>query len=242
MRNYLHTIAAAALSVALLPAGAAHAQDMTMNVPVPPGAAVLDITAEGSVTRTPDMATIRAGVVTQGDTAASALSANSTRMDAVLKALKKAGIADRDVQTAAIQLNPQYKYGDNQPPQITGYEATNTVTIRFRDVKRAGAILDALVGEGANQIQGPDLSVDDREAAEDAARSDAIAKARARAALYAKASGLSVDRIVWIRETGSNYAPRPMIAMRAESAKASTQIEPGEQDVTVNVAVRFLLK
>ena len=79
-------------------------------------------------------------------------------------------------------------------------------------------------------------------AAEDAARSDAIAKARARAALYAKASGLSVDRIVWIRETGSNYAPRPMIAMRAESAKASTQIEPGEQDVTVNVAVRFLLK
>ena len=105
-----------------------------------------------------------------------------------------------------------------------------------------GAILDALVGQGANQIQGPDLSVDDRDAAEDEARSNAIASARARAALYAKASGLSVDRIVWIRETGSNYAPRPMIAMRAESAKASTQIEPGEQDVTVNVAVRFLLK
>lgn len=242
MRKTIMLTSAAALA-ALLPAAAVQAQDITTNVTVPPGATVLDISAEGSVTRTPDIATIRAGVVTQADQAASALSANSTRMNAVLAALKKAGVADRDIQTSNISLNPSYRYGDNQPPKITGYQATNTVTIRFRDVKRSGAILDALVAQGANQIQGPDLSVDDIESAQDQARQDAVAMARKRADLYAKAAGLSVDRILSIRENGMSSPPRPMmVSMRAESAKDSTQLSPGEQDVNVNIDVRFLLK
>lgn len=242
MRKHI-ILTGAAMLAASLPAAAAQAQDITTAVPVPPGATVLDLTAEGSVTRTPDIATIRAGVVTEADQAAAALSANSTRMNAVLAALKKAGIADRDIQTSTIALNPKYQYGENQPPKITGYQATNTVTIRFRDVKRSGAILDALVREGANQIDGPNLSVEDLESAQDAARSDAVAKARGRAALYAKAAGLSVDRILWIRENGMSSPPRPMmVSMRAEAAKDSTQISPGEQDVNVNVEVRFLLK
>ncbi|MBW4330062.1 SIMPL domain-containing protein [Stakelama sp. CBK3Z-3] len=242
MRNILITAGAAAALAAIAPAMPACAQELTTPVPLPAGATILDISAQGSVTRTPDIATIRAGVVTEANDAAGALSANATRMNAVLAALKKAGIAERDIQTAAISLNPKYQHDDDQPPRITGYQATNTVTIRFRDIKRSGAILDALVGEGANQIQGPDLSVDDMEAAQDEARSDAVKKARARAELYARAAGLSVDRIVWIRESGVVSAPRPVMAMRTMAVSDSTQIRPGEQDVSINVDVRFLLK
>ena len=95
--------------------------------------------------------------------------------------MRRAGGADRDVQTSAISLNPQYRYGENVPPVITGYQAANQVSIRFRDVKRSGAILDTLVAQGANQITGPSFDLDQPDAALDEARGQAVAKARARA-------------------------------------------------------------
>ena len=226
-------------------AGAAGAQTITTPAVLPDGT-LLDVTATGKTTRTPDLATIEAGVVTQAGTAAAALSDNSGRMARVLAALKAAGVASRDIATSTVRLNPQYRYADNQPPAITGYQATNTVTVKFRDIAKSGSILDALVAQGANQIDGPNLSLADPDAALDEARADAVARARARAELYAKAAGLSVARIVSIDETGENAGgpppPRPIMYARAEAAAPPTQIAPGETDVTATLSVRFLLK
>ena len=222
-------------------------QALAQAVDTPPIAAgtMLDVTAEGRTTRVPDLATIRAGVVTQAPTAAAALADQAGRMARVLAALKRAGVADRDLATANVGLSPQYRYQENQPPQITGYQASNTLSIRFRDVKRAGTILDALVASGANQIDGPELSIDQPDAALDEARLDAMKRARARAELYARAAGLRVARIVSINEGAVNEGgPRPPViyarAAMAEKADA-TQIAAGEKDVTVTVNVRFLL-
>lgn len=233
----------AATAAMLVPLSASAQQVAAPAAPVLLDATLLDVVAEGRSTRVPDLATIRSGVVTQGATAQAALSENATRMDRVIAALKRAGVADRDIQTATIQLNPQYRYGENVPPTITGYQATNTVTVRFRDVAKSGAILDALVREGANQIDGPTLGVEAMDAAMDEARTDAIRRARARAELYAKASGLRVERILVIAEGSSPLPPQPMpqMAMRAEMAKDS-QVLPGEQEINASVTVRFLLR
>ncbi len=211
-----------------------------------PDATVLDVSAEGRTTRVPDVATIRAGVVTQGQTAAAALSENATRMTRVLAALKQAGVAQRDIRTASVALNPQYRYAENQPPAVTGYQASNSVSIRFRDVAKSGAILDALVAQGANQIDGPTLSLDQPDAALDEARANAVKIARTRAELYARAAGLSVARILTISENGANDGSNPqppMFAMaRGMKVSESTPIAAGETQVSVTVSVRFLLK
>jgi uncharacterized protein len=204
----------------------------------------LDIMAEGEVTRTPDVATIAAGVITQARSAASAMSQNAERMARTIAALKQAGVADRDIQTSSISLNPQYRYAQNLPPAITGYQASNQVSVRFRDIKRAGAILDALVAVGANQINGPSFGVDKPEAALDEARTAAMAKARARAELYARAAGLGVKRILAISESASAPPPYPMPVMQAARAEkaADTAIEAGEQRLAVTVSVSFELQ
>lgn len=236
----LFLLAAATPALAQTPAAA----PSSVEPLVPATGAVLDVVAEGRTTRVPDLATIRAGVVTQAPTAAGALSANATAMDKVLAALRRAGVQPRDLATASVQLSPQYRYGDNQPPVVTGYQATNSVSVRFRDVARSGDILDALVAQGANQIDGPNLSVDQPEAALDEARADAVKRARARADLYARAAGLRVVRVVSIAEAGQDDGGPdrpPLPYARAMAAEAKTQIAPGEKDITARLQVRFLL-
>lgn len=228
-----------ALPLALATAAPALADDTA-----PPSWTRLDVSATGEVDRTPDLATITAGVVTQSARAADAMSANAQKMAAAIAALKQAGIADKDIATASLSLQPQYRYGDNQPPVLTGYQASNQLSIRFHDLARTGAILDALVAQGINQIGGPDLSVEHPGAALDEARTQAIADARARAQLYARAAGMSVARIVRISEQGSGgpiQPPRPMMMM-ARAEKASTPIEAGSQTLRVTVNVTFELK
>jgi len=201
----------------------------------------LDISATGTSNRTPDIATIGAGVVTQAARAGDAMAANAKAMSTTIAALKRAGVADRDIQTQSINLRPQYRYGDNQPPVLTGYQASNRVSVRIRDLAGAGGVIDALVGADANQIDGPTLSVEHPEAALDEARAKALATARTRADLYAKAAGLTVRRIVRISESES--APpivRPM-AMMAMKRADTTPVEAGEQELTVNLSVVFEL-
>ena len=232
------------MALATLPLAAPAAAQAT--APILPDGTLLDVSAEGTTTRVPDIATIRSGVVSQGSTAAAALADNAARMARVLAAVKRAGVQSRDVQTSNVSLSPQYRYADGKPPEITGYQASNSVAIRFRDIARSGAILDALVAEGANQIDGPNLSIDQPDAALDEARTDAVKRARARAELYARAAGLTVARIVSISESGQNdgTAPQPprVYAMNARAAPAPTQIAAGEAEVTVTLSVRFLLK
>lgn len=230
---------AAGLTLATVSASAQDARPMMMPI----DGTVLEISADGTSTRTPDLAMIQAGVVTQAVTAGNAMRQNSTRMATVLAALQRAGVAERDIQTSSIALSPQYRYAQNQPPVITGYQASNQVTVRFRDIAKSGAILDALVKEGANNILGPNLTVDKPEAALDEARTAAVATARARAELYAKAAGLSVDRILSISESGAMpVPPRPMMMMRAEASADATQVVAGESELRVSLSVRFLLK
>lgn len=216
-----------------------------MDTPILPDAAVLDVVATGEVSRVPDVATLRAGVVTQAATAAAASSENAARMARVVAALKAAGIAQRDIATASVSLSPQYRYTDGQPPAITGYQASNTVAVTFRDVAKSGPALDALVKAGANQIDGPQMSIAQPEAALDEARAQAVTRARARAEIYAKAAGMRVDRIVAIGEQGENRGnqPRPpVVYARAMKADAETQVLAGETEISATVTVRFLLK
>ncbi|WP_425288449.1 SIMPL domain-containing protein [Sphingomonas gellani] len=236
-------------AAAVLLPGVASAQTAPSSVEpmVPASGTVLDVTAEGRTTRVPDLATIRAGVVTQSATAAAALSDNAARMSKVLAALRGAGVAPRDIATSNVNLSPQYRYAENQPPVVTGYQATNSVSIRFRDIAKSGRILDALVAQGANQIDGPNLSIDDPDAALDEARGDAVKRAQARAALYARAAGLSVVRIVSITEAGQDAGgperPPVVFSARAMAAPApQTDIVPGEKQVGVTLSVRFLLR
>jgi len=230
-----------AAAIPLAPAAAQTAGQVTQAIT----GTRLDISASGEATRVPNLAIISAGVVTRGSTASAALQENSTRMDRVIAALKRAGIEDRDIQTSSISLNPEYRYPDNQTPQLVGYTASNQVTVRFRDIRNSGKILDALVAEGANQINGPSMTIERPETALDEARSKAVANGRARADLYAKALGMRVVRVVSVSETGGSYpVPPPMpYAERAMAASApSTKIEPGEQKLEVNLSMVFELQ
>jgi uncharacterized protein len=226
-----------ALALPLAPATAqtavAHAQGVT--------GVRLDVAASGEVTRVPDLVRINAGVVTQAAGASEALRLNAARMERVRAALRRAGIAERDIQTSNVSLHADYRYAENQPPQLTGYRATNEVNVRFRDIANSGAILDALVAEGANQINGPMLEIERPEAALDEARTRALTVARSRAELYARALGLRVKRILSVSEPGA--APvMPMPAMRLQAADSATQIAPGEQTLSVTLNVSFELE
>jgi len=204
---------------------------------------LLNVSAQGEAKRVPDIATLSTGVVTRATDANAAMRANAEQMAKVVAAIKAAGIADKDVQTSGINLNPTYQYRENQPPSITGYEAHNTVNIVVRDIPKLGKILDQLAAVGANQINGPSFDVDRKDEALDEARRKAVESAQARAEMYAKTLGMKVRRIVSISE-GARFAPpipmaRGMVAMKAEAA--DTSVSPGENTLSVNLDVVFEL-
>ena len=236
---------ALALGAVAVPAvAAAQVQTVPVQVPLISGTR-LDVTATGEVTRVPDLAIISAGVQTLQPTASAAIEENAARMERVRAALQRAGIEDRDIQTSSINLNPEYVYDQNRPPRLTGYRASNTVNVKFRDLKRTGPILDALVAEGANQISGPNLTIDKPESALDEARTRAIANGRARADLYARALGLRVVRLLSVSEGGGYHVPPPMpmgTVMMAERGGADTKIDPGTQHLQVSVSMSFELQ
>lgn len=246
MRSLTLFLAPFALTMAALPALAQE----TGQPSIAAGSTLLSLSAQGKSTRTPDLAVFNAGVVTQGTSASEALSANAAAMNRVIATLKKAGIADKDIQTSQISLNPVYsqpEYGPNgvprQEPRITDYQAVNNVTIRSRNVAGFGKVLDALVASGANQVNGPSFQMAEPAAAMDEARLDAMKSARARAELYARAAGLRVLRIVSISESGGFAPPQPVYvrAMKAEAAAAPTPIAVGEVEAEVNLSVQFEL-
>lgn len=222
---------------------------MTAQAQAIPGYAVatdgtlLNVSAQAEASRVPDVATISAGVVTQAVDGNAAMRQNAEQMAKVVAAIKAAGIADKDVQTSGINLSPQYRYAENEAPKITGYQASNTVSLKVRDIANLGKVLDALAAVGANQINGPSFQIDQPDPVYDEARLAALKKAQARAETYAKALGLRVRRIVSISEGGGGFPPVPMVQMRAVAMdKAeSTSVSPGETTLTVNLDVVFEL-
>ena len=234
--------------------------------PLGPNSALLSLTAEGVSRRTPDLAIFSAGVVTQGRTAAEAMTENSRRMDAAIAALRRAGIAERDIQTSAISLQPRYSNPERdaqlrarqtrepyippenpQAPQIIGYEARNNVQVRVRRLGDMGRIIDTLIEAGANQVDGPSFTMDEPQAELDEARAAAVATARRRAEIYASAAGMRVVRILSISE-GGGYYPVQQMAVFGESRGVGappppppTPVAPGELQLGVQVSIQFEL-
>ncbi len=234
-----------ALSLALgtLTMPSVQAQTAAPGYAIPTDGTLLNVSAQAEASRAPDVATISAGVVTQAADGNAAMRQNAEQMARVVAAIKAAGIADKDVQTSGISLNPQYRYAENEPPKITGYQASNNVSLKVRDIARLGKVLDALASVGANQINGPTFEIDQPEPVYDQARLEALKKAQARAETYAKALGLKVRRIVSISEGGNGFRPVPMMAMRAQAMDKmeSTPVQPGESTVSVSLDVVFEL-
>ncbi|HXK14130.1 MAG TPA: SIMPL domain-containing protein [Gaiellaceae bacterium] len=188
----------------------------------------------GVITVAPDEATITAGVHTQAASASAALAQNAKLMNAVVAALKSAG--GQELQTQQVSLYPQTSpQGD-----ITSYAADNSVSAKTK-IADTGALIDAAVGAGANNVSGPSLDVSDRDARYRDALGQAVADARLKAEALAKAGGFGVGPVSVVTESGS--APTPVFQAIGAAAKAdSTPIEPGTQDITADVTVTFRIR
>ena len=196
----------------------------------------------GHAAQAPDQASVSAGVVTEGATAGEAMRKNAALMTSTFAALKKAGIAERNIQTSQMSLQPRYDYQNRQKPRITGYEVRNTVSAKSEDLEKVGPMLDALVEAGVNNINGVNFSIKDSKSAKDKARIDAIEAAKEKAESMAKAAGVRLGRIVEIREGGSsNPRPQPMMMARGMAADESTPIAAGEQTLSVTVNLTYAI-
>jgi len=199
---------------------------------------LITVTGEGTAAAAPDSAVIRLGVSTQGKTARAASDANAKEMTAVLAAIKETGVADRDIQTTSLSLQPQYEQNKPGAPRLIGFQANNQVTVRIRDIANLPSVLDRAIASGANEMSGIEFIVSGQAKLLDKARTEAIADARRKAELYAAAAGMKVGRTMAISEEGATPQPRPYQALRAGAA---TPIAPGEQMLRAVVIVSFEL-
>jgi len=202
----------------------------------------ITVVGEAEAEAVPDLATVSAGVTTRAATAAEAISAGSETMAAVFAAIEAWGIERRDVQTSQLNLGPVFApYQDNSDaaPKVVGFEASNLVTLRVRAIDRLGAVIDALAGAGANQLQGVSFEVSDPRAQFDAARERAVADARGKAELFARAAGVSLGPVVTIAETDRSPGP---ILMRAEAASAAPPIAAGTVTLGAQVEIVYALE
>ena len=206
----------------------------------------ISVSGEGTVSVPPDLAVVDGGVTTDAKTAREAAEANNTAMAKVLAALKSAGIAEKDMQTSRLSLFPQYAQQTRPNPNpgpnvISGYRASNRVTIRVRDVTKVAGTIDALVSSGANEVGGINFMVTKASQLLDDARSDAIADARRKAEIYAKAAGVKLGAPISISED-SGSAPAPMMLRKMGADAASAPVAQGEEVLRVNVSVSWEIK
>ena len=190
----------------------------------------------------PDLAEINGGVTTEAKTARDASAANNKAMSAVLQALKTSGIADKDIQTSRLSLQPQSApiKGDRGPMQIVGYRASNRVTVTVRDVTKVANAIDALVSSGANDISGISFMVSQASKLLDEARGKAIEDAHRKADIYARAAGVTLGAPLNISEQGMP-GPMPYRKMAAVMAD-SAPVAPGEEMLRVSVSVSYAIK
>lgn len=227
------TIAAAAVAaLAAMPA-----QARAEAAPPP----TVSVTGEATISVPPDLARIEAGVTTDAKTAREASDANNAAMGKVLLALKSAGIAEKDYQTSRLSLQPQYANQNRPGPNVlTGYRATNRVTVKLRDILKVASVIDALTAAGANDIGGINFMVSNASKLLDDARTQAIADARRKAEIYAKAAGVTLGAPLSISEEGS---PGPVMYRRAAAPMAADlATAPGEETLRVTVGVSWAIK
>lgn len=200
---------------------------------------LITVTGDGSVAVAPDTAMIRIGVTSQAKTAHEASAANAQQMTKVLSTIEQAGIAKKDIQTSRLSVQPQYdsKAGANR---LLGFQVTNRVTVRVHKIDDLPSLIDKAISAGANEMSGISFLVSKESEALDEARADAIADARRKAELYAKAAGAKVGKVMAINEQGSAPPPRPFEAA-LRSGAAAMPVAPGEQMLRATVTVTYEL-
>src|ERR1700731_552007 len=203
--------------------------------------AAISVTGEAIVSVAPDLAQIDGGVTSEAKTAREASDANNAAMGKVLLALKGAGIEEKDFQTSRLSLQPQYPpHRSNGPSVIVSYRASNRVTIRLHDVTKVAGVIDTLVGAGANDIGGINFMVSQSSKLLDEAREQALADARRKAEIYAKAAGVTLGAPISISEGG---APAPIVFRRLAAGVAeSAPVAPGEETLQPSVSVSWAIK
>lgn len=213
------------------------------DVPPPPR---IIVSGEGEATAAPDLAMLTLSVMREAKTARAALDANNDAMAAVIAAMKSAGIADRDLQTAGIQINPRYNYTNDpdgtQKAELVAYQVTNTLSVRVRDIDKTGEILDKAVTLGVNEGGGISFTNADPALVITQARKKAVSDAMAKAKTLAEAAGVSVGKVVEISEQSYAPQPMPMSAKSFDSARAAVPIQAGENSYRVQVNVTFEIK
>ncbi|MEE4539061.1 MAG: SIMPL domain-containing protein [Erythrobacter sp.] len=233
-----HSLVLAA-TIALAAPAIVHAAEVEIEADGP----VIELSITETVDAEPDLVTIGAGVTTEASSAVAALRENSVQMRAVIDRILALGVAQDDIQTAGINLNAQYNYDRTNQRQIfRGYQASNRVSVKLREVEETGEVLDALVAAGATDLSGPDFSIEDDEAAKDEARSRAIARAQDRAQSYAALFGYDGVRVLSISETIRGSIPRPVMrtAMVEEAAAdMSAPVQPGRVSTGVSISVKY---
>ena len=231
-RICLHATLAAAFAAGGIFAGPVHAETDRPSF--------ISVTGEAHISVPPDLAQIDGGVTSEAKTAREASDANNAAMGKVLLALKGAGIDEKDYQTSRVSLQPQSSAPKPGAPSIvTGYRASNRVTIRLRDVTKLASVIDTLVGSGANEIGGINFQVSQASKLLDDAREQAIADARRKAEIYAKAAGVTLGAPISISEEGSG---QPMFRTRMAAPMAPAPIAMGEETLSITVGVSWAIK
>ena len=217
-------------------------------VDVTPTAAnpVVELSVTETVLGAPDTATFSTGVTSKAPTAQEALRANSAEMEKVIAQIVALGIKREDIQTSGINLNADYEYGnDGRQPRFIGYQVTNQVTVKVRQMARLGAILDAVVSRGANNISGPSFSIDDDSAAQREARDKAMKRAQGQAMDYAKRTGFTGVQLLAVSEALYNASPMGGAEMKMMASPgivaAAPPIEGGQVGTSVTVNVTYQL-
>jgi uncharacterized protein YggE len=226
-----------ALAVLAAPVAAAEVQIQAQ-------APVVELSVSETVKSKPDLAQVGAGVTTRAHSAQDAVRQNAAAMQKVVDRLKALGIADKDIQTANFNLNAQFTYPQGGgAPVFAGYEASNQVSVKLRQMAKVGAILDALVASGANSIFGPNFMLDDPTAMQQQARTQAYQRGQAMAQDYARTAGYSGVRLLEVSESVQGNGPPPpappMPVAYAIERDASTPIVPGEVGTVVTLTVKY---
>jgi uncharacterized protein len=218
------------------PAAAAEIQIQAANP-------VIELSLNELVQSAPDTATIGAGVTTRASSASEAMKLNAAAMERVVSRLRALGIPAKDIQTSSFSLNAQYQYvRDGEPPRFLGYDASNQVNVTLRDLAKAGETLDALVAAGANNLYGPNFTLEKDQEAKSSARRTAFARAQALAGEYARMAGFTGVRLLEVAEAFTGFGPLPVTGQAANlTAKdaVATPVEPGRVGTGVQLVAKF---
>lgn len=203
----------------------------------------ITVNGEGEASGAPDMAILSIGVRTDASNAAAALRQNSSQMAATIKKLRDLNVAERDIQTSGLSINPRYNYENNRSnPEVIGFTASNTLTVKLRDLDRAGAVIDQAVQSGANSLGGIQFTFADPKPLMETARKDAVTQARAKAELYAQSAGVRLGEVMTIQDGYvSTPSPQPMMARMSADMESSVPLQAGESAINATVTMVFAI-